>query len=98
MPLAQDVGCATCPSTTLTMSMPPQFGFGAPHPEPVAEYLDRWHHGHILNTLDEKVFHRQVSALIGGHWVGPRIATVLAAHFRSSKGTHGHFLNAHASI
>ena len=67
MPLAQDVGCATCPSATLTMSMQPQFGFGAPHPEPVAEFLDRWHHGHILNTLDEKIFHRQVSALIG-HW------------------------------
>ena len=28
MPLAQDVGCATCPSATLTMSMPPWFGFG----------------------------------------------------------------------
>ena len=61
-------------------------------------WLNCLYHGHILNTLDEKVFHRQVSALIGGHWVGPRTATALAAHFRSSKGTHGHFLNAHASI
>ena len=25
MPLAKDVGCATCPSATLTMSMPPRF-------------------------------------------------------------------------
>ena len=59
-------------------------------------WLNCLYHGHILNTLDEKVFHRQVSALIGGHWVGPRTATALAAHFRSSKGTHGHILNAHA--
>ena len=32
-------------------------------------WLNCLYHGHILNTLDEKVFHRQVSALIGGHWV-----------------------------
>ena len=27
MPLVQDVGCATCPLATLTMNMPPRFGF-----------------------------------------------------------------------
>ena len=27
MPLAQNVGCSTCPSATLTMSMPPRFDF-----------------------------------------------------------------------